>query len=233
MNEFPLHIGIIMDGNRRWAEVRKLPRSVGHIAGLEAFKKIVSHCEKIGLRYLTVYAFSTENWCRQKDEVNILMNLFKRNLEENIAGSRDSDLKINFIGELSSLPENLMNLIKKIEDISKNNKGMVLNIALSYSARGEIVHAIKKVSEKILNSTLSLEDIDENVFSDYLYTCNQPEPDLIIRTGGEFRISNFLLWQAAYAEFWFTNIFWPDFKPKNLDEAILDFRKRERRFGKF
>lgn len=228
-NNLPLHIGVIMDGNGRWAKKRGLPRSAGHSAGADALKKIVTECNNMGIKYITVYAFSTENWKRPKDEVNFLMNLlldYLRNAEKTLAGE---NVVIRAIGSRDELSEEIRQQIVKTENFTKNNTGIVMNIALNYGGREEIINGVKRAAEDLKNGVIS--DIDAKTFSDYLYTANQPDPDLIIRTSGEQRLSNFLLWQSCYSEFWFTKKLWPDFSKDDLHQAISDYQHRGRRFG--
>lgn len=226
----PRHIAIIMDGNGRWANKRHLPRSSGHITGASTFKTIARHGNKIGLEYMTVYAFSTENWKRPKEEVDNIMSLLRDYLRD-AKNFKDENIKVKFIGDLAPLDDDIKALIKDAEDESKDATGMHLNIALNYGGRDEILHAVKSVAEDIKNGSISPEELDEAKFSDYMYTAGQPDPDFIIRPSGEYRLSNYLIWQSAYAEFWFSDILWPDFKPSDLDKAIEDYRKRNRRFG--
>ncbi len=230
--ELPKHIGIIMDGNGRWAKKRNLPRSAGHTAGAKTFRKIVKYCERIGIRYLTVYAFSTENWKRPDDEVKALMRLFKSYLEEAIRDFKDEDIVVRFIGDTSAFPEDLQELIAENERESADRKGMVLNIAMNYGSRDEIVRAVKHISQQVKDGVLSPEDICEETISQNLYTAGQPDPDLVIRPSGEYRISNFLLWQSAYTEYVIMDeVLWPDFTEEMVDECIIAYAKRNRRFG--
>lgn len=227
----PKHIGVIMDGNGRWAKKRGLPRSAGHSAGAESLKKIITEANKIGIKYITVYAFSTENWKRPKEEVDYLMNLllnYLKDAEKSLAGE---NVVIKTIGSRKELSEEIQEQIKKTEDFTSKNTGIVMNIALNYGAREEIVNAVKGVCEDVKNGKKDAESIDDEMFSEYLYTKNQPDVDLLIRTSGEQRLSNFMLWQVSYAEMWFTDKLWPDFKPKDLRQAIIDFQNRGRRFG--
>lgn len=228
-NNLPVHIGVIMDGNGRWAKKRGLPRSAGHSAGADTLKKIVTECNNIGIKYITVYAFSTENWKRPKEEVDFLMNLlldYLKNAEKTLAGE---NVVIRAIGSRTELSEEIQQQIIKTEDFTKNNTGIIMNIALNYGGREEIVNGIKKAAKDLKDGVIS--DIDDKIFSNYLYTADQPDPDLIIRTSGEQRLSNFLLWQACYSELWFTKKLWPDFSKKDLYEAISDYQHRGRRFG--
>lgn len=227
LNRLPLHIGIIMDGNGRWAKKRGLPRSAGHSAGADALKKIVTECNNIGIKYITVYAFSTENWNRPKEEVDFLMNLlldYLKNAEKTLSGE---NVVIRAIGSRAELTEEIREQIIKTENFTKNNTGIVMNIALNYGGREEIIHAVKEICE----AGTAPEEIDEKLFSSHLYTKDQPDIDLLIRTSGEQRLSNFLLWQNSYSELWFTDKLWPDFKKADLHSAIIDFQKRNRRFG--
>ena len=232
LQQLPVHVGIIMDGNRRWAKKRLLPAKAGHTAGAKVFKKIAKYCNNIGLQHLTVYAFSTENWNRTAEEVSALMALFKQYLENTLADFENENMKIKFLGDTSKFSPDIQKLITEIQDGSKDNAGMTLNIAMSYGGRDEIVHASKLLIEDIEHGRLQKEDISERIFGSKLYTENQPDVDLIIRTGGEYRLSNFLLWQAAYAELIVTDKFWPDFKPEDFDTAISEYFSRSKRFGK-
>lgn len=225
----PTHIGIIMDGNGRWAKKRMLPRSAGHVAGSENFKTIARYCNKIGVKYLTVYAFSTENWKRPKDEIDGIMNLLRKYLKDS-TNFKAENIKLRFIGELSVLPEDIQELIKQAELDSSEATGLTVYMAVNYGGRDEIVHAVKKIAEAVQSGEISVEDITEDTVSKRLYA-DCPDPDFIIRPSGEYRLSNFLTWQSAYAEFWYSDVLWPDFSPKHLDKAIEDFNKRNRRFG--
>ena len=222
----PTHIAIIMDGNGRWAKKRSLPRTAGHVAGAKTFKTIARYCNKIGLKYLTVYAFSTENWKRPEDEVKSIMNLLRDYLKD-AENFKDEIIKVNFIGDRTPLAEDIKALMKKNEDGSKDATGLTLNIAINYGGRDEITNAVKK----IVNSGVNAEDITEDLISQNLYTYGIPDPDLIIRPSGEYRLSNYLIWQSAYAEYWFSDILWPDFTPQHLEKAINDYNHRNRRFG--
>ncbi len=227
----PEHIGIIMDGNGRWAKKRGLPRSVGHREGAKTFRKITRYCSDIGIKYLTVYAFSTENWKRPEDEVNSLMKLFKSYLDEALEDFKDDSIVVKFIGDKSHFSDDLQKLMIENEESSKDRDGMVLNIAMNYGSRDEIIRAVKNISNDVKNGKFDVESIDEELFSSYLYTAGQPDPDLIIRPSGEYRISNFMLWQAAYTEFVIMNKLWPDFDKSDLDEALNMYSQRNRRFG--
>ncbi len=231
LSALPVHIGIIMDGNGRWAKKRGLPRKAGHSAGAKTFRKITRYCSDIGIKYLTVYAFSTENWKRPEDEVKSLMKLFKSYLEEALADFKDDSIVVRFIGDKSQFDEELRNLMIENEESSKDRDGMVLNIAMNYGSRDEIVRAVKNICEDVQNGVVSADNINEQLISDYLYTSGQPDPDLIIRPSGEYRISNFMLWQSAYTEFVIMNKLWPDFEKSDLDEAIKLYSQRNRRYG--
>ena len=226
----PRHIGIIMDGNGRWAKRRMLPRSAGHAAGSENFKTIARYCNKIGIKYLTVYAFSTENWKRPKAEVDGIMDLLRKYLKDS-ANFKSENIRLRFIGELSALPDDINELIKQAEYDSKDATGLVVNMAVNYGGRDEIVHAVKKICREVEDGSLAIDDITESTVSERLYMSDCPEPDFIIRPSGEYRLSNFLVWQSAYAEFWYSDVLWPDFSTKDLDRALEDFNKRNRRFG--
>ncbi|MBE6810687.1 MAG: isoprenyl transferase [Ruminococcaceae bacterium] len=222
----PTHIAIIMDGNGRWAKKRSLPRTAGHAAGSKNFKDIARYCNKIGLKYLTVYAFSTENWKRPKEEVDNIMKIFKEYLED-AKNFKDENIQVQFIGDRSVLDPEIQRLMKESEDASRDATGLHLNIAINYGGRDEIVHAVRS----LINSNAKAEDITEEAISQNLYTASQPDPDFIIRPSGEYRLSNYLIWQSAYAEYWFSDILWPDFKPKDLEKAIDEYNRRNRRFG--
>lgn len=229
--QLPKHIGIIMDGNGRWAKQRNLPRSAGHSAGAKNFRKITKYCSSIGIKYLTVYAFSTENWKRPEDEINSLMKLFKSYLEEAISDFKDEDIVVNFIGDKSAFSPELQQLINENEKMSAHRKGMVLNIAMNYGSRDEILRAVKNIAMQIKAGCIDVDDITTDVISNNLYTAGQPDPDLVIRPSGEYRISNFLLWQSAYTEYVIMDVLWPDFSEEMLDEALIEYAKRNRRFG--
>lgn len=226
----PRHIAIIMDGNGRWAKKRGLPRLAGHTAGSKNFKNIARYCNKIGLEYLTVYAFSTENWKRPKDEVDNIMNLLRDYLKD-AKNFKEENIKVKFIGNITVLPEDIKNLIRDAEDNSADATGLHLNIALNYGGRDELVYAVKNIVSKVKNGEMGEDDITEQLVSDSLYTAGQPDPDFIIRPSGEYRLSNYLIWQSAYSEFWFSDILWPDFSPKHLEKALDDYSRRNRRFG--
>lgn len=227
----PKHIAIIMDGNGRWAKKKSLPRSMGHKAGVEAIRDIVSECSNLGVKYLTLYAFSTENWIRPKEEVTVLMRLLVEYLKKEFEELNSKGVVINSIGDISKLPIECQIELRNAYEKTKNNKGLILNLALNYGGRDEIVHAFKRMYEDIKRGKVSEDDICEDVLSKYMYTGGIPDPDIIIRPSGEQRLSNFMLWQCAYSEFWYSNIYWPDFKKENLEKAIIDYQNRDRRFG--
>ncbi len=227
----PKHIAIIMDGNRRWAKERNIETRMGHKEGAETLKKIAKYANKIGINYLTVYAFSTENWKRTKEEVGALMGLLQMYVADFLNDKELENIKINVLGDISKLETGLQKSIQKAIDRTKDYTGMTLNVAFNYGGRDEITKAVQKIAEKVQKNELSINEIDEQCVANSLYTHGQLEPDLLIRTGGEQRISNFLLWQLAYTEFLFIDKYWPDFSKKDLDEAIEIFEKRNRKFG--
>ena len=227
----PQHIGIIMDGNGRWAKKRGLPRTAGHTAGAANFRTITRYASSIGVKYLTVYAFSTENWNRPAEEVSALMKLFHQYLEEALRDFMDENIRVRFIGDVSAFNEELQALIRRVEEASAPKTGMVLNLAMNYGGRAEIAHAARALAQRVKDGALEPGDITEEMLSGALFTAGQPDPDLIIRPSGEERLSNFLLWQSAYAEFVSFDILWPDFKPTHLDAAIEKYQSRSRRFG--
>ena len=227
----PKHIAIIMDGNGRWAEKRSLTRIAGHQRGIKRAIEIIRSCRKLGIEVLTLYAFSTENWNRPQKEIKTLMRLLKRFILSEGDQLVSNNIRLNTIGAVEDLPKEVYEVLKELMNSTKGNDGMVLNAALSYSGRSEIISAIRKIASTIQKGALQPEEIDEAVFSNYLYTAGLPDPDLLIRTSGELRISNFLLWQLAYTELYITDILWPDFTEKELLAAIKDYQKRERRFG--
>jgi undecaprenyl diphosphate synthase len=230
-SRLPLHIAIIMDGNGRWAEKHSLSRVRGHEAGVESVRDIVTACREIGIQYLTLYAFSMENWFRPDKEVKALMNILGRFLRKELATLLRNGVKLVTIGQIDSLPDKVQQiLIDTIRETSEN-RNLVLNIALSYGGRDEILRAVRKIVKDHDNGKVNVWDLKSSDFSKYLYTSGIPDPDLLIRTSGEYRLSNFLLWQTAYTEFYFTDVLWPDFRRENLVAAILDYQKRERRFG--
>lgn len=226
------HIAIIMDGNRRWAKTHLLPSAVGHQKGVESLKKTMRAFDKFGIKYLTVYAFSTENWNRKKEEVDFLMNLLAKTLTDELEEMHNENVKIRFIGNIGKLSPKLVKILKNAEKKTEKNTGVNLQIAFNYGARDEIVQAAKKIAQKAVSGEIKIDDIDETMFSENLYTADMPDPDLLIRTGGEKRISNYLLWQIAYSEVYVTDKFWPEFDEKALSEAVTEFEKRNRRYGK-
>lgn len=227
----PRHLGIIMDGNGRWAKKRGLPRTAGHTAGAANFKKITRYCASIGINYLTIYAFSTENWKRPSDEIEALLKIFQQYLEEALRDFLGENIRVKFIGDVSVFSENLQNLFVRTEKVSADKTGMVLNIAVNYGGRAELTHAVRLLAEQVQKGTLLPEQITEELISQHLYTAGQPDPDLVLRPSGEFRISNFLLWQSAYTEYIIMDKLWPDFTTRDLDSALQEFSNRNRRFG--
>lgn len=227
----PEHIGIIMDGNGRWAKKRGLPRRAGHGYGAQTFRTIVKHCEKRGIRYLTVYAFSTENWKRPQEEVDAIMNLLRDYLKESLADFQTENIRTRFIGNFEPLAPDIRSLMREAEEVTRDKTGLTLNIAVNYGGREEIAHAARLLAEEAAAGKLSPGDIDEQALSARMYTAGQPDPDLILRPSGEYRTSNFLLWQSAYAEYVFMDILWPDFRPADLDMALAEYARRSRRFG--
>jgi undecaprenyl diphosphate synthase len=232
INRLPKHIAIIMDGNGRWAKLRNKPRVFGHREGAKSVRKIVEATARLGIKNLTLYAFSTENWNRPKHEVKTLMKLLVSALKRELVLMKKNNIKLNAIGHTDKMPENVQHELQEVLDETKTNTGLVLTLALSYGARQEIQRAIKEISYKVKNNIISVENVDENIINKHLYTQNLPDVDLLIRTSGEVRISNFLLWQIAYAELYFTKELWPDFDETSLLNAITDYQLRERRFGK-
>ena len=224
--KIPEHIAIIMDGNGRWAKKRGLPRNAGHAAGSKTFKDIARYCNKIGVKHLTVYAFSTENWKRPADEVEGIMNILRDYLKDSKNYIKEN-IMLKFIGDRSVLPDDIKELMLTAEDDSKNATGLCCYLAINYGGRDEIVHAVREIAAK----GIAPEDITEDTISQHLYTNYYPDPDLVIRPSGEQRLSNYLIWQSAYSELWFSDVLWPDFKPQDLDKAIDDYNKRNRRFG--
>lgn len=230
-NNLPEHIAIIMDGNGRWARKRGLSRNIGHRQGSINLKKISAFCDDLGIKYLTVFAFSTENWNRPKKEVDTLMSLmleYMKNAEKELGGR---GIQIKVIGNVKGLNEEIQQQIKRVDDLTKDNEGIVLNIAINYGSRDEIIRTVKKISSDIKDGLISEDQIDDDMISNNLFTKDVPDPDLLIRTSGEMRISNFLLWQLAYAELWFTDVLWPDFKGDHILMAIHEYQKRNRRYG--
>ncbi len=230
MQNTPKHIGIIMDGNGRWAKKRLLPRNMGHKKGAEVFQDITRYCNELGVKSVTFYAFSTENWKRPLEEVSGIMSLLKEYLITAFDYEKENN-RVIFLGDKSAFNKDLQDLMNEIEEKTKNRDGMILNIALNYGSRNEILNATKLISKEIKDGKLKEEDITEELFSSFLYTKNQADPDFILRPSGEKRISNFLLWQSAYSEFIYMDVLWPDFTRKDLDKAIEEFNNRNRRFG--
>ena len=222
------HIAIIMDGNRRWAKEHFLPSMMGHKKGVDALKKVTRACDDFGVKYLTLYAFSTENWNRKKEEVDFLMDLLATTLKSELDELNQNNVKMNFIGDLSVLNKNLQEILEKSTEVTKNNTGVILTVAINYGARDEIVHAIKN----IIKDGKKEDEINQELVSKYLYTKDIPDPDLLIRTSGEKRISNYLLWQIAYSEIYVTDTYWPEFDKEKLAQAIIEFGLRQRRWGK-
>ncbi len=228
----PKHLAVIMDGNGRWAKNKGLFRTKGHEQGSKSVKEVVEGCAEIGIPYLTLYAFSTENWNRPKREIDLLMKLLVSSLRKNQKTLQKNNIKLNAIGNLNALPQKVNAELLEVINATKTNKRMTLTIALSYGSREEILKTVKEISHKVKNNLISPSDIDETVINNHLYTKNLPDVDLLVRTSGEQRISNFLLWQIAYAELYFTDTLWPDFKKEDLFKALLNYQNRERRFGK-
>ena len=227
----PKHIAIIMDGNRRWAKSKGLPVALGHKEGAKTLEKTVRYAKKVGIKYITVYAFSTENWKRTEEEVSALMSLMQSYLDDYSKRADTENIKVNILGSRQGLSKKMKDLIEKCMERTKNNTGITFNIALNYGGRDEIVNAVKNIAEKIKNKEIDIEDITEQTISDNLYTKNQPDPDLLIRTSGEIRLSNFLPWQLVYTEFVFVEKNWPDFNEQDLDKAIEIYQRRNRKFG--
>ena len=229
--KIPVNLGIIMDGNGRWAKKRGLPRTAGHVTGAQVFRKITKYCEKCGVRFLTVYAFSTENWRRPQDEVDSIMNLLRQYLKESLADFQHENIVVRFISSRDELAQDIRALIEEAEESTAHKTGMTLNIALNYGGQQEIVAAARLLAAQAANGELKPEDIDEKMLEQALYTEDQPPVDLILRPSGEYRLSNFLIWQSAYAEFVFMDVLWPDFKEEDLDRAFEEYARRDRRFG--
>ena len=226
------HIAVIMDGNRRWAKERNFPSAFGHKKGVDALKKTMRACDDFGVKYLTVYAFSTENWNRKQEEVDFLMDLLGQTIKNELKEMHENGVVINFIGDLTKLSKKLQEILAHAVEVTKDNTGVHLQIAFNYGSRDEIVHAVKEIAQKVQNGEEKLENITEDLISNHLYTKNIPDPDLLIRTGGEMRVSNYLLWQIAYSEFVVTKMLWPDFDKNALANAIEEFHSRQRRYGK-
>jgi undecaprenyl diphosphate synthase len=231
-NNLPKHLAIIMDGNGRWAKKQGFLRAIGHEKGTKSVRVTVENCAKLGIENLTLYAFSTENWNRPKLEVDTLMSLLVNSLQKELKTLTENNIRLNCIGNIDLLPSKAKKELLSVIEKTKINTRMTLTLALSYGSREEIVNAVKNISEKVKNNIISIDTIDESIINEHLYTRNLPDVDLVIRTSGEHRISNFLLWQIAYAEFYFTEVLWPDFTEEDLYSAIISYQKRERRFGK-
>ncbi|MCI5603658.1 MAG: isoprenyl transferase [Lachnospiraceae bacterium] len=228
----PNHVAIILDGNGRWAKKRFMPRNYGHMQGAKVVEQICEDADSIGIKYLTVYAFSTENWNRPQDEVEALMKLLRNYLKDCIKRANNNNMRVRVIGEKSRLSDDIRSKIEELEECSKNNTGLNFTIALNYGSRDEIVRAVREISKDVKDGKISESDINDKMISDYLDTRGIPDPDLLIRTSGEERLSNFLLWQLAYTEFYFTDVLWPDFNKKELIKAVEKYNERDRRFGK-
>lgn len=231
LDKVPAHIAIIMDGNGRWAKSRFMPRTYGHKVGVETIRKVVKECSRLGVEYLTLYAFSTENWKRPKDEVSALMGLLVKYLRNELEELHKNNVKILTIGDISKLPEVCIEELALAKEKTKDNTGLVMSLALNYGGRNDLVNAVKNISQDLVDGKISLDDIGDNLISSHLSTNESPDPDLVIRTSGEQRLSNFLLWELAYSEFYFTDIHWPDFDEKELQKAIFAYQSRDRRFG--
>ncbi|HEY6142476.1 MAG TPA: isoprenyl transferase [Flavobacterium sp.] len=228
----PKHLAIIMDGNGRWAKKQGFLRAFGHENGTKSVKSTIETCTKLGVEFLTLYAFSTENWNRPKLEIETLMKILINSLKKELITFQENNIKLSAIGNLEKLPKSAQKELFDVIEKTKNNTRLTLTLALSYGSREEIISAVKNISDKVKNNIISIDSIDDSIINEHLYTHNLPEVDLLIRTSGEHRISNFLLWQIAYAELYFTDVLWPDFKEQDLYEAIISYQKRERRFGK-
>lgn len=227
----PHHVAIIMDGNGRWAVRRGLPRTAGHRSGVEALRKVVEACPLLGVQVLTVYAFSTENWKRSRDEVDFLMRLLVEYCRNEVAKLNESGVRINAIGRIDQLPDLQRTELRRAMELTKNNTRLLLNLAVNYGGQAELVDSVRRLAAQVQAGELRPEEIDEAMIGQHLYTAGQPDPDLVIRTAGEMRLSNFLLWQTSYSEFWVTDLMWPDFGREQLEQAIHDYSHRERRFG--
>lgn len=230
-NSLPRHLAVIMDGNRRWAKVRRLPSVLGHQAGVRSFRRLLEACREVGIPYLTAYAFSAENWRRSPAEVGVLMQLFERYAAREREKLRRTGIRFCLIGNVDDLPEQVRREFLLTVEATKENTAMVLNLAVNYGSREEIVRAVRRIASAVQEGSLQAEAITADVIDDHLYTAGQPEPDLMIRTSGELRMSNFLLWQSAYTEFFFTDAYWPDVDRAVLDKALSEFAQRDRRFG--
>lgn len=231
-NNLPKHLAIIMDGNGRWAKQQGLLRAIGHENGTKSVRITIENCAKLGIENLTLYAFSTENWNRPKLEVETLMKLLIKSLQKELVTLEKNNIKLNAIGNLEMMPKSAQKELLEVMEKTKNNSRMTLTLALSYGSREEIINAVKRISDKVKNNIISIDSIDDLIINEHLYTQNLPDVDLLIRTSGEHRVSNFLLWQIAYAELYFSEVMWPDFREEHLYEALISYQKRERRFGK-
>ncbi len=231
MENLPVHVAIIMDGNGRWAKKRMLPRVAGHRAGTIKVKTIIRMSSDIGIKHLTLYAFSTENWKRPKEEVGALMGLLIEFLQKELDEMHEKNVIFNTIGDITKLPKEVIEVLENAKEKTKNNTGMTLNIALNYGSRAEIVDAVKKIAQDMKDGSIAVGDIDAQMISDHLETAGQPDPDLMIRTSGEERLSNYLLYQLAYAEFYFTPVYWPDFDEAEYEKALIEYQGRQRRYG--
>lgn len=231
LDKVPRHIAIIMDGNGRWAKSRFMPRTYGHKAGVETIRKVVKECSRLGVKYLTLYAFSTENWKRPKDEVSALMGLLVKYLRSELEELHRNNVKILTIGDISKLPDACIEELDRAKKETKDNTGLVMSLALNYGGRNDLVNAVRNISQEVLDGKISPDDIVDDTIASHLSTNESPDPDLVVRTSGEQRLSNFLLWELAYSEFYFTDIHWPDFDEKELQKAIYAYQSRDRRFG--
>lgn len=231
LDKVPSHIAIIMDGNGRWAKSRFMPRTYGHKAGVETIRKVVKECSRLGVKYLTLYAFSTENWKRPKDEVSALMGLLVKYLRSELEELHRNNVRILTIGDISKLPDACIEELDRAKKETKDNTGLVMSLALNYGGRNDLVNAVRNISQEVLDGKISPDDIVDDTIASHLSTNESPDPDLVVRTSGEQRLSNFLLWELAYSEFYFTDIHWPDFDEKELQKAIYAYQSRDRRFG--
>lgn len=231
LDKVPSHIAIIMDGNGRWAKSGFMPRTYGHKAGVETIRKVVKECSRLGVKYLTLYAFSTENWKRPKDEVSALMGLLVKYLRSELKELHRNNVKILTIGDISKLPDACIEELDRAKKETKDNTGLVMSLALNYGGRNDLVNAVRNISQEVLDGKISPDDIVDDTIASHLSTNESPDPDLVVRTSGEQRLSNFLLWELAYSEFYFTDIHWPDFDEKELQKAIYTYQSRDRRFG--
>ena len=231
LDKVPAHIAIIMDGNGRWAKSRFMPRTYGHKVGVETIRKVVKECSRLGVKYLTLYAFSTENWKRPKDEVSALMGLLVKYLRNELEELHKNNVKILTIGDISKLPQACIEELDHAKEKTKDNRGLVMSLALNYGGRNDLVNAVKNISQEVVDGKISVDDIGDDLISNHLSTKESPDPDLVVRTSGEQRLSNFLLWELAYSEFYFADIHWPDVDEKELQKAIFAYQSRDRRFG--